>query len=194
MLYPILAYGHPMLREKGKPVNLGKDALNTLISQMWQTMRRANGCGLAANQIGENLRLFIVDSRSTYQQLDNTARQTLYENGDTGIEEVFINAELISRSDEKWVEEEGCLSIPSLSEPVTRPWSIEIRYFDQELVRHQKVFSGATARMIQHEYDHTEGILYIDYLNLAARKLAVSKLNRIRRGQIKTGYPMRFFR
>ena len=92
------------------------------------------------------------------------------------------------------MEEEGCLSIPSLSAPVTRPWSIEIRYFDQELVRRQKVFSGTTARMIQHEYDHTEGILYIDYLNPVARKLAVSKLNRIRRGQIKTGYLMRFFR
>ncbi|ANH82397.1 peptide deformylase [Niabella ginsenosidivorans] len=194
MLQPILAYGHPLLREKGKPVSLDKEELDTFIDQMWQTMRRANGCGLAASQVGKNLCLFIVDSRSTYQQMENAARQALYENGDTGIEEVFINAEMISRSGDVWVEEEGCLSIPSLSQPVARPWSIEIRYLDKELVQRQKVFSGNTARMIQHEYDHTQGILYIDHLNPVARKLLMSRLKKIRAGKVQAGYPMCFFR
>ncbi|WP_018629732.1 peptide deformylase [Niabella aurantiaca] len=194
MIYRVQAYGHPLLRTKSVPVDAGEKGLDLLVSDLWQTMRRANGCGLAANQVGKALQLFIVDSRSTYLQQDTAARKADFEVEDTGIEETFINARICSRSERVWVANEGCLSIPGFYQPVVRPWSVEITYMDKDLKTQHRTFSGITARMIQHEYDHTQGILYLDHLSPLSRKLLAAKLKRIREGKVHTTYPLEFYR
>jgi peptide deformylase len=155
-------------------------------------MQNANGCGLAAPQIGKALRLFIVDSETTYNNLIEEDRQGYFEDGDTGIRETFINGKIIERSSQVWKDEEGCLSIPGITQPVERSWTITIEYLDKDFNKQLKCFSGATARMIQHEYDHTEGIIYLDHLKPLARKLLQSKLKRITNGQVNPNYPMKF--
>ena len=112
--------------------------------------------------------------------------------GDTGIRETFINANIIHKSEEAWTDLEGCLSIPTLAGEVERPWTVTIEYMDQQFTSHTKTFRGATARMIQHEYDHTLGVLYIDYLSPLKRKLLAGKLAKIAKGQITAKYPMKF--
>lgn len=194
MIHAVLAYGHPLLGAKGLPVDPEENDPGLMIRDLWQTMRRANGCGLAASQVGQNLQLFIVDSRSTYRQLNAGTRNTCYEKGDTGIEETFMNAVIVHRSEESWVEDEGCLSIPGLYQPVRRSWSVELTYLDRDLRQQRRIFSGATARMIQHEYDHTQGILYLDHLSPLTRKLLAAKLRRIREGKVNAGYPLVFYR
>jgi len=194
MVYPVLAYGHPLLRAKGAMVDPEEKSLDPFIEGLWQTMRRANGCGLAASQAGSALQLFIIDSRSTYLQQEVAARKAGFEAGDTGIEETFINAQILNRSVQTWVDDEGCLSIPGLYQPVERPWSVEVMYTDRALKTQHRMFSGITARMIQHEYDHTQGILYLDHLSPLSRKLLGAKLKRIRNGKVHTTYPLEFYR
>ncbi|MBZ4188495.1 peptide deformylase [Niabella beijingensis] len=194
MIYPILAYGHPVLREKGITVNAEEPGLDQLISDLWQTMQNANGCGLAANQIGKNLQLFIIDSRSTFLQLDKDDRCHFFEGDDSGTEETFINATIQSRGVKSWTDDEGCLSMPGFSHPVTRPWSVEITYYNRNFELQHRNFSGITARMIQHEHDHTQGILYPDHLPPLTRKLLAAKLKRIRDGKVRTTYPLAFYR
>ncbi|WP_291911964.1 peptide deformylase [Chitinophaga sp. CB10] len=189
MKRPILAYGHSILKQPCHEIDRDYPQLNTLIADMWETMKNANGCGLAAPQIGLPIRLFIVDSQSTFEAADHS---DYFAPGDTGITETFINATILSRSADAWEDEEGCLSIPNLQYPVKRPWTITIQYYNGQFEQQVRTFSGATARMIQHEYDHTEGILYLDYLKPLARKLMASKLQRIMKGQITPRYPMKF--
>lgn len=159
---------------------------------MWQTMQHANGCGLAAPQLGILLDLFVVDSHTTYKHMDAIDRTSLFEASDTGIRETFINAHIIEQSPQVWTDDEGCLSIPGLSAPIERPWHITVEYYDASFQKHTKQFSGLTARMIQHEKDHTLGRLYLDYLSPLERKLIHRKLEHIQRGQVKAKYPMRF--
>lgn len=191
MKLPILAYGHTMLREKCKEIDNSYPNLDTLIHNMWETLHGANGCGLAAPQVNLPIRLFLVDSKTTYEHMDDEERTTYFEPGDTGIVETFINARITERSAKTWTDAEGCLSIPKLAEDVERPWSITIEYVDTAFQPQKKTFHGATARMIQHEYDHTEGILYLDYLKPLKRKLLSGKLNKISKGTIKAKYPMK---
>jgi peptide deformylase len=192
MRLPILSLGHKILKEKCENISSNYPNLDQLISDMWGTMQKANGCGLAAPQIGQPIRLFIVDSKSTYDNLDEPERQEYYDTNDKGIMETFINAQIIERSEHCWDDNEGCLSIPDLSQSVKRPWTITIEYFTVDFMKQFRIYSGTTARMIQHEYDHTEGILYLDYLSPLTKRLMESKLNRIIKGQIKTKYPMKF--
>lgn len=192
MILPILAYGHAILRQKGRPVTKDEPELDVLIDNMWETMSGANGCGLAAPQIGEPIRLFIVDSQSTFENCEPQERSLYFPAEDRGIRETFINARIINRSSETWEDEEGCLSIPHLNRKVKRSWTIEVEYMDRQFITHLKTFSGMTARMIQHEYDHTQGILYLDYLQPLTRKLMESKLRKISKGQIRANYPMRY--
>jgi peptide deformylase len=161
---------------------------------MWETMQNANGCGLAASQVGQPIRLFIVDSKSTYENLDEPERQEYFDPSDKGIMETFINAQIIERSERCWEDNEGCLSIPDLSQSVKRPWTITIEYVTPDFKKQTRIFSGTTARMIQHEYDHTDGILYIDHLKPLTKRLMDSKLKRIIKGQIKIKYPMKFIK
>ncbi|WP_345063998.1 peptide deformylase, partial [Sphingobacterium thermophilum] len=147
---------------------------------------------LASPQIGLPVRLFIVDSKSTFDSLGEEDRKFYFPQDDKGIMETFINAKIIQRSEELWEDEEGCLSIPNLFYKVKRNWAITIEYYNRNFEKQIRTFSGTTARMIQHEYDHTEGILYLDYLKPLTKKLLEGKLKKIARGQIKTRYPMKF--
>lgn len=192
MRLPILLLGHKILKEKCENINPEYPNLDELINDMWETMQKANGCGLAAPQVGEAIRLFIVDSKSTYENIEESDRNAYYENDDKGIMETFINAKIVRRSEHYWEDDEGCLSIPDLSQSVKRPWTITIEYDNPAFERQTRTYSGTTARIIQHEYDHTNGILYIDHLKPLTKRLMEAKLKRIIKGQIKTKYPIRF--
>jgi peptide deformylase len=188
----ILAYGHNILKQKCKDIEKNYPELDKLIADMWETMQNANGCGLAAPQIGLPIRLFVVDSKTTFENLDETNRKIYFAQDDKGIRETFINAKIIELSEQLWEDEEGCLSIPNLLQPVKRPWTIIIEYYNKDFERQTRTYSGTTARMIQHEYDHTEGILYLDYLKPLTKKLMEGKLKKIIKGQIQSKYPMKF--
>jgi peptide deformylase len=190
MILPILSYGHPILKTRCPQVANNQAGLFSLIEDMWETMYNAKGCGLAAPQVNRSLQLFIVDSKSTFETLKPAERAFYFGEDDKGIVETFINASIVHRSTETWEEEEGCLSIPNLARPVTRPTAITIEYYDREFVRQRRTFTGATARTVQHEYDHTQGILFLDYLNPLARKLLGSKLRKISAGLIPAKYSM----
>jgi peptide deformylase len=179
MKLPIVVYGHHILREKCNEVQMSDGHLDNLIDNMWETMNIADGCGLAAPQIGKSIRLFIVDSQTTFETMQPEERPCYFNNNDKGIKETFINARIISYSDETWEDEEGCLSIPGLWQNVKRPWDITVEYFNRSFIRQRKTFSGYTARVIQHEYDHTEGILFIDRIAKISRKLIDRKLKKI---------------
>ena len=185
----ILAYGHGILKKECHEIEKSYPGLVEIISDMWETMRKANGCGLAAPQIGLPIKLFVVDSKTTFENLDEQDRQNYF---DRGIAETFINAKITERSEETWEDEEGCLSIPRLNQNVRRSWGIKIEYFDKDFQWQTKSFSGATARMVQHEYDHTLGILYLDYLKPLVKRLMAPKLKQIMKGRIRPEYPMRF--
>ena len=191
MVLTIVSYGHRVLRKKCDPIKASYPELDTLIDNMWETLQVADGCGLAAPQINLPIRLFLVDSKIVYDVMDEATRARYFK-GDEGIREVFINAVITEESEEIWNDREGCLSIPAMSEPVERPWSITLKYYDRDFKKHTKTFSGLTARMIQHEYDHTEGVLYIDYLTAARRKVLKPKLQKASHGEVRVKYPMKF--
>ena len=190
----ILAYGHHILKQKCNDIEKDYPELDKLIADMWETMENANGCGLASPQIGLPVRLFIVDSKSTFDSLGEEERKFYFPQDDKGIMETFINAKIIQRSEELWEDEEGCLSIPNLFYKVKRNWAITIEYYNRNFKKQIRTFSGTTARMIQHEYDHTEGVLYLDYLKPLTKRLMASKLQKILKGQIVPTYPMNFIR
>ncbi len=192
MTRAILAYGHSILKQKCNNIEKEYPELDKLIDDMWETMQNANGCGLAAPQIGIGIKLFVVDSKTTFDNLEIEDRENYFGESDSGIMETFINARIIERSEKVWEDLEGCLSIPNLSQKVKRPWSITIEYFNKDFEPKSQTFSGATARMIQHEYDHTEGILYLDYLKPLTKKMMEGKLKKIMKGQIEMKYPMKF--
>ncbi len=188
----IIAYGNQVLKQKCSPIKDNTSEIKQLVTDMWETMENANGCGLASPQIGKSLQLFVVDSQIAYKNLD-TEDQILYFGKDNkGIKETFINAKIINRSHETWQDYEGCLSIPGLSQKVERPWEITIEYLDQDFTKHVKTFTGLTARIVQHEYDHTLGILYTDYLKPLTKKMMESKLKKIINGNVVVEYPMKF--
>ncbi len=192
MKLPIEAYGNQILRQKCTDVSIKNDELSRLIENMWETMNYANGCGLAAPQIGETINLFIVDTKSTYEMIETADRIGYFEKDDNGITETFINAKILSFSSKKWTDYEGCLSLPGISKDVVRAWSIKIEYYDWDFKKQTRVFGGYTARVIQHEYDHTKGILYIDRINPLTKRLIEGKLKKILRKQIETKYLMKF--
>ncbi|MDR2230840.1 MAG: peptide deformylase [Flavobacteriaceae bacterium] len=193
MILPIIVYGHSILKQKCSPIAENPD-LNRLVKDMWETMQNANGCGLAAPQIGQTKQLFIVDSTSVYRLMDNEDRINYFDAADQGITETFINARITDYSEEQWDDYEGCLSIPGLSQKVRRPWSITIEYLNASLQPQKRSFSGATARTIQHEYDHTQGILYLDHLKPFTKKLMETKLRKIKNGQTESNYPVKFLK
>jgi peptide deformylase len=191
LILPIIPYGQSILRQKCKEVDQQYPNIEQLIEDMWETLYPADGSGLAASQINHQIKLFIVDSKEMFDRMEPKERVAFFD-GDEGIKETFINAKIIGYSDDLWVEKEGCLSIPTLSEEVERPWTITIEYFDKNFQIQEKTYSGTTARVIQHEYDHTEGKLYLDYINPLKRKLFGGKLTKISKGLIKTKYKMKY--
>ena len=190
MVLPILSYGHSLLRTLCNPLEAGTVPTG-LIADMWDTLYGAAGCGLAAPQIGEPLQLFLVDSKMVYNQMDPESR-TVYFEDSIGIKAVFVNAVITAVSERRWISNEACLSIPGLQYGAERPWSITIEYRDEYFQPHKRTFSGITARMILHEYEHTKGILFLDHLPERKQKWISGKLERISKGRVKVSYPMLF--
>ncbi|MCU4163527.1 peptide deformylase [Carboxylicivirga caseinilyticus] len=191
MALAVTAYGSKVLREVCEEITPEFEGLNTLIDNMWETMYEAGGVGLAAPQVNKAIRLFIVDTVQVFEGMDEEDKAELFED-EEGIKEVFINARIVEESEEWWADQEGCLSLPDLNGEVERAWSITIEYNDREFNKLTKTFSGYNARVIQHEYDHTEGILYIDHVSGISKRLMKNKLNQIAEGKISPKYRMRF--
>ena len=189
MILPISAYGDPVLKKKAKDIDNGFKDLNKLIENMWDTMYNANGVGLAAPQIGLPLRAFIVDT-SPFADAENMSNDEF--EIVKSFKKVFINPFLIKETGDKWDFNEGCLSIPDVREDITRSDTILIKYLDKNFNQHLDSFNGIIARVIQHEYDHIEGILFTDKLSSLKRKLLKGKLLNISKGKIETDYKMKF--
>ena len=188
MILPIVAYGTPVLKKKGTDITPEYPAFDQLLENMWETMYAANGVGLAAPQVGIGIRLFIVDA-SLFA--DDDALTEEEQKQLTGFKKVFINPQ-IEESGEEWAFNEGCLSIPDVREDVYRQEVIHIRYWDENFKEHQEVYTGLAARVIQHEYDHIEGVLFTDKLSPLKKRLIKGKLNNIAKGNIDVDYKMRF--
>ncbi|HWB63507.1 MAG TPA: peptide deformylase [Chitinophagales bacterium] len=182
MILPIVAYGDPVLRKAGAEIESSYPNLQQLIDDMFETMERAKGVGLAAPQVGKPILLFVVDSNRMYDEDEKK----------DGIREVFINARMLKETGEEWPYEEGCLSIPGIREDVQRKSDIVIEYYDRDFKRHKKEFSGLTARVIQHEYDHTMGKLFIDHLKPLKKSLLKGRLDKISKGIVDVDYKMKF--
>ncbi|MBS1505367.1 MAG: peptide deformylase [Bacteroidetes bacterium] len=176
MIYPIVMYGDPVLRKRAKDIEKGKD-IKELAADMFETMHEAHGIGLAAPQIGKGIRLFIVDG-TTLEDEPNLK----------DFKKVFVNPEMVDEFGEPWAFEEGCLSIPNIREEVERPEKIKIKYFDENWNAHEEEFDGMKARIIQHEYDHIEGKLFIDYLTPLKKQMLKGKLGKISKGDVDTEY------
>ncbi|MCU0421506.1 MAG: peptide deformylase [Bacteroidia bacterium] len=180
MIYPIVAYGDPVLRKKAQHITREYDGLNDLIESMFETMYASNGVGLAAPQIGKSINLFIIDTTSFEDEKY------------PGLKKIFINAEIIEEQGERWDFEEGCLSIPHIRENVKRHPQIRIKYVDADFNPQEEVYDGIAARVIQHEYDHIKGVLFIDHISELKKRLIKNKLTNIAKGGVKVDYKMRF--
>ena len=176
MIYPIVMYGDPVLRQKAKDIEPGTD-LQPLVSDMFETMDAASGVGLAAPQIGKSIRLFIIDGGVIED-----------EPGMADFKKIFVNPVMIEELGTTWEYEEGCLSIPNIREKVTRKERLTIRYMDENWNPHEETFDGLKARIIQHEYDHIEGKMFVDYLTPLKKRLLKGKLSDISKGKVDTEY------
>ncbi|MEL6973793.1 MAG: peptide deformylase [Bacteroidota bacterium] len=189
MILPIVAYGEPVLRKKAKEINSEYPNLSTLTTNMWETMYNAHGVGLAAPQIGLAIRLFLVDTTPFSDDEDLSPEEQKALNG---FKKVFINAKILEEEGEAWDFNEGCLSIPDVREDVKRKPKITIEYQDEHFETHTETYEGLLARVIQHEYDHIEGVLFTDKLSSLKKRLLKSRLDKISKGKIKVDYKMRF--
>ena len=189
MILPIVAYGDAVLKKKASSIEKTHPDLQKLIDDMWETMYAAQGVGLAAPQIGESIRLFVVDGSpfANDKSIDNIEQREL-----KSFKKVFINPEITAYSGPQEAFNEGCLSIPDVREDVTRLTTIEIEYYNEKFEQVKEEYSGISSRIIQHEYDHIEGILFTDKLGPLKKKLLKTKLTQISKGKINPDYPMRF--
>ncbi len=178
MIYPIVIYGSQVLRNESVDITPDYPELKKLIDDMWTTLAEAEGVGLAAPQIGKNIRLFIVDC-TPWGEDDPTLAD---------YRKVFINPEIYESSEETSLFEEGCLSLPGLHENVRRPVTIRMRYLDENFEEHDEEFTGKPARVIQHEYDHIEGKVFTDHLAPLRRNLIKNKLQKMARGSYRAAY------
>lgn len=188
MKLPIIAYGDPVLRKKAAEIDEDYPNLKELIDNMFDTMYGARGVGLAAPQVGLPIRLFVVDA-SPFAEDDED------EPGDPSVKDfkkVFINPIIIEETGKKWAFNEGCLSIPDITEDVMRPEHILINYLDENFEEHEVELTGLAARIVQHEYDHIEGKLFVDKLSPLKKTMLKSRLDAISKGQIHVSYKMKF--
>lgn len=189
MIYPIVAYGDPVLRKKGKEITAAYPKLDEIIENMFETMYGARGIGLAAPQVGMPIRLFLVDATPFEDDDDLTEEEQKYV---SDFKRVFINAKILEEEGDEWVFNEGCLSIPNVNEDVFRKPKIKLEYYDENFKQHVEEFEGIVARIIQHEYDHIDGILFTDKLSPIKRRLIKGKLENISKGKTEVAYRMRF--
>ncbi|HEY3373089.1 MAG TPA: peptide deformylase [Prolixibacteraceae bacterium] len=179
MIYPVTVFGDPVLRKIAAPITADFQDLKGFIQNMFETMYNSDGVGLAAPQVGHSIRVFILDTTSDEDEEE------------PGIKRAFINPEIIEKYGEEWSMNEGCLSVPEIREDVFRPESVKIKYQDEKFDVHEESFNGFTARVIQHEYDHLEGIMFVDYLNPLKKRILKSKLTAISKGKVIPKYKIK---
>lgn len=179
MIYPIVVYGDPVLKREADEIEEGSIDVIKLRDDMFETMYEASGIGLAAPQIGKSIRMFVVDG------------SPLEEEGMENFKKVFINPEIVWEDGDKWNFEEGCLSIPGIREEISRYAKLRINYLDENFVEHEEEFDGMKARIIQHEYDHIDGILFTDYLSPFKKRVLKGKLNNISKGKCDADYKIK---
>jgi peptide deformylase len=188
MILPIVAYGSPILRKVAEEISSDYPELKKLLEDMWETLYNSNGVGLAAPQINKSIRLFLVDSAQVFEN-DEDGDMDEYTDK-PGIKETFINPKILALDGELWSYNEGCLSIPKVREDVYRNQTVTISYLNENFELITNTFSGLTARIILHEYDHLEGKLFIDYIKPLKRTLLKRKLEDISKGKITMDYRM----
>ncbi|GAB4230329.1 MAG: peptide deformylase [Ekhidna sp.] len=176
MIFPIVLYGDPVLKKKAADVQQGDEKVGDFVESLFETMYAAQGVGLAAPQVGQSLRVFVVDT------------SPMEDEEEEGLKQAFINPEMIEELGEEWAFEEGCLSIPGVRADVNRKPTIKIKYFDADWNEHEQTFDGMKARVIQHEYDHIEGKLFTDYLTPFKKRLLKGKLANISKGKTDAEY------
>lgn len=191
MILPIVAYGSPVLKKEADEIDEDYEGLSDLISNMFETMYEASGVGLAAPQIGKSIRLFIVDASPFAEQEEGEEPDPMAA-GLKGFKKVFINPIIEEEDGEEWAFAEGCLSIPNIREEVMRQPIIKISYYDENWNYFEEEYDGYAARIIQHEYDHIEGILFTDHLSPLKRRILKKKLVNISKGDVEVAYRMKF--
>ena len=185
MILPVYVFGQPLLRRQGRFIKKEEmPEIREFVENMWETMYSSHGVGLASHQVGRDLKLFIMDSLQVQKDMEL----------ETAFKKVFINAEKIEESGDLWTFEEGCLSFPDMRANVDRPEKITLRYRDIDFKEHIETFDGFNARVIQHEYDHTMGKLFIDKFKPLKKRMLTKKLEKIKNGDIDAGYPIRVYR
>ena len=178
MVYPVAVYGHPVLRKVAKDITPDHEGLGEIIENMWETMYKSDGIGLAAPQVNKSIRLFVIDGTPLAEDFPELE----------DFKKVFINACIIERTGDDDIHDEGCLSLPTIREEVKRPDQITIEYLNEDFEPVTETYSGFAARVVQHEYDHIEGILFIDHLSALKKRLLKSKLTKISRGEVAVDY------
>jgi len=182
MVLPVVAYGHPVLKKVAADVSPDYPDLKQIIADLWETMYQADGVGLAAPQVNHSIRMFVIDASVFVKDHPETE----------GFKKLFINAKIHSEEGEEWVFNEGCLSFPGMREDISRKPVIHMTWVDEDFQLHDERFEGIIARVIQHEYDHIEGILMVDRINSLRRVLLNRRLNDISSGKVETSYRMIF--
>ena len=186
MILPIVAFGSPILRKMCSDISPDYPEFDTILANMWETMYEANGVGLAAPQVNKRIRLFLIDTTPFFDD-EEEIKEVI-------VKQAFINARILEESGEEWEFNEGCLSIPDLREDVSRKSTITIEYMDENFEKHTATYDGLTARVIQHEYDHINGILFTDKLTALRKRMIKGKLMDISKGKVNSTYKMRFVR
>ncbi len=192
MILPIVAYGNPVLRKVARDIDENFSNIEKFIEDMWETMYASNGVGLAAPQVGKDIRVFVMDSAQIFANMDEDDKKIAIYPDAPGIKQVFINAHIIEEHGDDWAYNEGCLSIPKIREDIYRAEEVTLNYMDESFKKHARTFNGISGRIILHEYDHIDGKLFIDYLSPLKRKLLKRKLDDISKGNIKVDYKMSF--
>lgn len=189
MILPIVAYGDPVLRKEAVNIEKTHPNLDQILENMWETMYNASGVGLAAPQVGLPIRVFLVDTSpfADDDSLDEEEQKAL-----EAFKKTFINAKITEETGEEWAFNEGCLSIPNVREDVFRKEQITIEYVDEKFKKHTETYHGLIARVIQHEYDHIEGVLFTDKISSLKKRLIKGKLGNISKGKVNVDYRMRF--
>ncbi|MEO9532872.1 MAG: peptide deformylase [Crocinitomicaceae bacterium] len=191
MILPVVAYGSPVLKKEGEEIDENYKDLDKLIENMFETMYEASGVGLAAPQIDKSIRLFVVDA-SPFAEVEEGEEPDPMAAGLENFKKVFINPIIEEEEGEEWAFAEGCLSIPTIREDVMRKPKIKISYYDENWEFHEEEYEGYAARIIQHEYDHVDGILFTDHLSPLKRRLLKKKLTNISKGDVEVKYRMKF--
>jgi peptide deformylase len=182
MILPVYTYGHSVLRKEAEPISRDYPGLKQIISDMFETMYKSDGVGLAAPQIGKSIRLIVIDAAS----MGENDKALL------DFKKILINPQILGEDGEEWLFEEGCLSLPSIREEVRRKSVVRIKYLDENFKAHEDTFDGTAARVVQHEYDHLQGTLFVDRLNPLKKRILKSKLNNIVKGKVEVKYKVIF--